>query len=162
MPKGAELGLPKARASFSPTLSELLVSHSQTVTTDQPRSRKRSAFFSSRRTFESNLCCQKSILLFGVLAFAQPGCRCQKQPWTNIATFHFGNTISGVPGRSFRCRRNRRPNECAIRLTTISGVVFLPPTRDISQDRRTGVSRSTKMPTPPLTENAFPPPCAPQ
>ena len=45
----------------------------------------------------------------------------QKQPCTKITVRYFGKTISGVPGRSFRCKRNLNPSRWAADRTTRSG-----------------------------------------
>lgn len=58
---------------------------------------------------------------FGVVAFLQPACRCQKQPLTNTTVRHFGSVRSGRPGKSFRCSRNLRPSRCAALRTSNSG-----------------------------------------
>lgn len=54
--------------------------------------------------------------------------------------------MSGVPGKSLRCRRNRYPIPCNIDLTSISGFVLEPLIRDISQLLRSGLSLSTAVP----------------
>lgn len=130
-------------ASLRIIISRLLVSHSQIVITRQPASTNSILTCWSRVTLVSNLPCQKSVRDLGVDAFEQPGCRCQKQPCTNIATRCFGKTRSGRPGRFLRCRRKRRPSAWAARRTRISGKVSLLRTRDISQERRSDVRRST-------------------
>lgn len=70
--------------------------------TRQPRRSKAREVSRSRATFRSNLLCQKPTLDLGVEALRHPACRCQKHPCTNSATRYFGNTTSGVPGRSRR------------------------------------------------------------
>ena len=119
-----------------------MVPHSQITATFQPRSSSSRCVRMSRATLASNFRVQNSTFDFGVVAFLQPGCRCQKHPCTKIAMRHRGNTMSGCPGRSFRCSRNLRPIACATFRTRISGPVSLLPTRDMSQDRRSGDNRS--------------------
>ncbi len=89
-------------ASFSRNLVSAFVSHSHTTRTFQPSSRNSRSLRLSRFTLASNFCCQKSTRVWGVLAFEQFRCRCQKQPCTKIAFLCFWNTMSGVPGRP-RC-----------------------------------------------------------
>jgi len=53
---------------------------------------------------------QKSVLVFGMLAFRHPLCWCQKHPCTKITFFLDRNTISGRPGKSAACNRYRKPS----------------------------------------------------
>lgn len=112
-----------------------LVSHSQTTSTLQPSSRSSPETRASRSTLATNLRCQNSLFDAGVVVKRQPGCRWKKQPWTKSTRPSLGNTRSGVPGRSRRCRRKRNPRRCAIRLTTSSGLVFVPRTARIMRLR---------------------------
>ena len=80
-----------------------------------------------------NFFSQNSILLFGVYAYLQSRCLCQKQPCTKITVRYLGNTISGFPGRSLRCSRNLYPELCTIERTFSSGLVSLLFIRDIFQ-----------------------------
>lgn len=59
---------------------------------------------------------------------------CQKQPLTKTTDRLAGSTISGEPGSSFRCNRNRRPAMWSAVLTQISGLVFFGPIRRIRSD----------------------------
>ena len=86
----------------SATASPSLVSHSQITITRQPSSCSASALRRSLTTFPSNLSSQNRTRVFGLVAYLQPGCRCQKHPWTMITARCFGNTRSGEPGRSRR------------------------------------------------------------
>src|SRR5579859_7068657 len=86
----------------------------------------------SRITFARNFLCQKDRFAFGVLARPQPGCRCQKHPFTNRQTRCSEKTRSGVPGRSRQCRRNGTPNAWAAAWTERSAFVFERRTRLIS------------------------------
>jgi len=122
-------------ASFFISRFSALVSHSQIIITRQPSFFKRRVFRRSRSTFRLNFSCQKASLLFGVLACLQPWCRCQKQPRTSITVLYFGSTISGFPGRSFRCSRKRYPIPCSNDLTSLSGLVFSDRIRLIFQLR---------------------------
>lgn len=125
-----------SRFSFS------FVSHPQIVRLRHPAFRSAAAFLLSLATFSSNFSIQNLTLLFGILAYRQPRCRCQKQPCTNTTVRYFGKTISGFPGNSLLCSRYRNPRACKYFLTVSSGVVFSPRTRDISQLRRFTDSRS--------------------
>ena len=81
---------------------EHLISHSHTTSTDHPASSKAALLRISRSTLDSNFFAQKSPFVLGVVAYLHPGCRCQKQPCTNIQVINLGSTISGLPGRSLR------------------------------------------------------------
>jgi len=58
---------------------------------------------------DSNFDNQNSAFVLGVVALLHPSWRCQKQPWTKTTALYLGSTISGLPGRSRRCSRNRYP-----------------------------------------------------
>lgn len=103
--------------------------------TSHPASRNCASLRASRSMLRANLSCQNSILVFGMVVFEQPRWRCQKQPWTKIAFRDAGRTMSGVPGRSRRWRRNLRPIACSNRRTTISGFVSRRPTRAMRAER---------------------------
>lgn len=136
---------PSEISRFSITDFRLLgsfVSHSQITTTFHPSFLSSALTRASRALLVANLAIQYGVR--GGVALPQPGCWCQKQPCIKTAICRRGSTKSGVPGRSRRCNRNRRPRAWAARLTRSSGVVFLPPTRDINHDRLCGVSRSVK------------------
>jgi hypothetical protein len=62
-------------------------------------------------------------------------CPCQKQPCTKIATACFGRTISGRPGMSTTCSRNRYPRRCNPLRTMRSGIVFVLRIPDIIRRR---------------------------
>lgn len=68
----------------------------------------------SRSTFVTNLAFQNSVRVFGVVQRRQPEWRCQKQPCTKTTVERRGKTMSGVPGRSRRWRRNLSPMACAV------------------------------------------------
>ena len=74
--------------------------------------------------------------------YLQPLWRCQKQPWTKMTVLYLGSTISGLPGRSFRCRRNLYPMRCSKDLTFISGFVSRFFICDMFQLRCSGEIRS--------------------
>jgi len=128
------LGVPPSR-SWS-------VSHSQIVTTCQPWRRSAAAALRSRQTFAMNFFAQNDLFDLGLYANLQPGWRCQKQPWTNMAVLYRGSTISGLPGRDFLCRRNLKPFLWRKVLTRRSGPVFAARMRDIFQLRCTFEIRS--------------------
>ena len=129
--------------SFSSRAAGFLVSHSQIIATSHPKVSSSAFTFLSRMTLASNFPSQNSMLDLGIDALLHPGCRCQKQPWMKMQRLNFRKTRSGVPGRSLRCSRYRSPKACANRLTRSSGPVFALRTRDINQERRSGVRRST-------------------
>jgi hypothetical protein len=84
--------------------SVFAVSHSHTITRLQPNALSRLPFSASRATFRLSFRVQYALLLFGFL-FLLPRRQswpCQKHPWMKTATFHFGKTKSGQPGKSFR------------------------------------------------------------
>ena len=60
------------------------VSHSQIVITRQPAARSAATVLASLKTFSSNLASQNLTRVFGIVVFAQPAWRCQKQPCTKI------------------------------------------------------------------------------
>lgn len=108
--------------------------HSQTVATLQPASIRDWRDRSSRSIFLANLSAQNSGLVEGLVAFGQPGCRCQKHPCTKTTAPNFGNTRSGLPGRSFRWIRYRSPAACSALRSLSSGRVFRPRIPDIIRD----------------------------
>jgi hypothetical protein len=69
-------------------------------------------------------------------------CPCQKHPWTNTATPNRGKMISGLPGKSRLCKRNRKPDLTNTVRTAFSGRVFLPRTAAIILDRTSDVTLS--------------------
>ena len=75
-------------------------------------------------------------------------CACQKQPLTKMTFRRDGKTMSGVPGKSRRCKRNRYPREWRTRRTATSGAVSLPRIRDInalllSGDRLSAIAQNS-------------------
>jgi hypothetical protein len=133
--------IPSARSRASS--STLRASHSQISATIQPIAWSASRAARSLSAFRSNLARQKSGRDAGIFPIGQPWWWCQKQPWTKIAIFRLGNTISGVPGKSRRCRRNRSPTACSALRTNISGLVFCPLNRAISfRDALPGLAAS--------------------
>ena len=118
--------------------SKWLTSHSHTITTFHPADNSLEQFLESLAIiFRSNLFNHHSTLVFGIVARLQPWWRCQKQPWTKITVFHFGRTISGLPGRFLSCNLKRNPLACNIFLTINSGFVFLLRIRLIFLERAT-------------------------
>ncbi len=61
----------------------------------------------SRSTLPASFARQNSARVAGSFEYLQPACMCQKHPWTKIATRLPGRTMSGEPGRSFRCSLKR-------------------------------------------------------
>jgi hypothetical protein len=76
-----------------------LSSHSQTTITRHPAARSAVSLRASRSVFAWNFTVHRSTFDDGVVAYRHAVCRCQKQPWTKIATRCFGRTRSGEPGR---------------------------------------------------------------
>lgn len=111
------------------------VSHSQMTATRHPTAFRRSCVRASRSMLSANFSAQNAARVLGVVVREQPGCRCQKHPWTKTAFRSFGKTKSGVPGRLRRWSRKRYPSACAHRRTTISGLECLLLTRAISAER---------------------------
>jgi len=121
--------------SFRASSSGFSVQHSHTVTTFHPVFRRAFWVFISRVLFSLNLLSQNFFRLFGVYAYLQFLCRCQKQPCTNTIVRCFGRTISGLPGKSFRWSEKRNPIRCNAERTVFSGFVFLSRIRPIFQLR---------------------------
>lgn len=134
------------RLKCSATASRLSVtsSHSQTIATLQPASRRRATARVSRSTFVSNLACQNGPLVFGEVALEHPGCRCQKQPWTKMTALCFGRTRSGCPGSLREWTRYRSPRRCSADLSASSGFVFLLLMPAIIEERFSGLTMSAK------------------
>lgn len=109
--------------------------HSQITAHRQLRFFRSLTVSRSRWAFRRSFFVQYSALVLGILAPLQFRCECQKQPFTNSAVLHRVKVKSGLPGRSTRCKLNRRPRACAALLTFISGVVSLDFTCAIVQDR---------------------------
>ena len=130
------------RPSRPDTLAGLRSWHSHTTTTCHPSRRRRSEILRSRRTFALNLLVQNSTLDFGKYARRQFLWRCQKQPWTRTTVAYRGSTMSGRPGSSAACRRNRKPIRHNRDRTAISGSVFCDLIRLMFQLRRCGAMRS--------------------
>jgi hypothetical protein len=59
----------------------------------------------SRRLLARNFARQNAALVFGVVAFAQAECRCQKHPWTKMTVRILAKTMSGRPGNARPCNR---------------------------------------------------------
>lgn len=130
--------MPNSRLSRTFKATKSFVSHSHTISTRQPSSCSWASFRASRATFPSNFGIQNSCRVLGVVAYLQPGWRCQKQPCTKIAVWCFDKTISGEPGRDFLWRRKRNPKECSSERTINSGFVFALPTRLMMAERESG------------------------
>ena len=114
--------------------------HSQTIATRQPAWSRSCRLRRSRSIFASNLARQNSWRVAGVVAYGQPGCRCQKQPCTKHTAPNRRNTRSGVPGSLRSCRRYRSPRVWTARRSASSGRVSLLPIPAIMRER---VARST-------------------
>lgn len=110
--------------------------HSQMVATLYPLSSARSMFLLSRSvlsfSFFAHLLSASPRTL---AAFLQPGCWCQKQPWTYTATLRPSKTRSGEPIARLPCRRYRKPRENSSFRTIISGAVSFLRIRDMFHER---------------------------
>ncbi|MNL07429.1 hypothetical protein D3C87_1281030 [compost metagenome] len=113
--------------SASISFSGLLASHSQITMTRQPKLASSTWTFWSRASFDLNLDSQKVIRDLGVLVALQPGCRCQKHPWTKTTVPRPGNERSGFPGSLGSCSLKRKPILWAARRTRSSGFVSREP-----------------------------------
>ncbi len=122
------------------------MAHSHTVRTRHPSSLSAVTARRSRATFPESLANQNAERVFGSVAFLHPPCICQKQPWTKMAIRLDGRTMSGAPGKSLRCSRNRYPDaKSNLRMAT-SGRVFLPRMPDIIRLLDSGDTTSTMVP----------------
>ena len=130
------------RFSLSSQTVFLEISHSQTTITFQPSARSCSCTFRSLAIFLSNFFCQNSRFEAGVVAYLQPGCLCQKQPFIKITVRYFGSTISGFPGYRLSFLRDLYPFENRYFLTISSGLVSFPRICDILKCRCSFVKMS--------------------
>jgi len=80
--------------------------HSQATVLDQPARCKSSRLRVSRMRFSAIFGAENSNRVLGNWPDRHPW-PCQKQPWTKIAFLRRGKTMSGLPGKSPRWRRNR-------------------------------------------------------
>ena len=109
--------------------------HCQTTSTRQPSEINSSYSRRSRSLFVSSFRVQNSTFVSGTVAFLQSACACQKHPLTKTTVFHFGRTISGLPGKSDRLSLYRNPRSNKRCLTKISGFVPFERIRDITSER---------------------------
>jgi hypothetical protein len=126
---------PNATRSAEVKSSTLLMRHPQTVRTDHPRLRRARRTRSSRFLFASIFSDQNFLRVDGSLERRHPLWPCQKHPFTKIATWRSGRIMSGVPGSCRSWRRKRIPRWRRNFWTNLSGSVFDPRTRPISQLR---------------------------
>ena len=130
--------------SFLYIFCVLAVSHSHTTRVFHPCLSSSLLTISCRLTVFWNFFVQKSCLLLGVYAYLQPGCRCQKQPWTKITALYLGKTISGQPGSLLTWIRNLYPILWSMERTITSGFVSLPLILDMFQLRFSLLNLSIK------------------
>jgi hypothetical protein len=109
--------------------------HPHTVSTVHPRLRRARRTRSSRFRFACILSAQNFLLVDGSFERRQPLWPCQKHPLTKMATWNCATIMSGVPGSSRSCRRKRILCRRRNLSTSLSGRVFDPRTRLISQLR---------------------------
>ena len=135
----------QSRKAFWRPMSALAwrVAHSHTHSTRQSSALSVSITRRSRYTLASSLSFQQSGRVAGSFAYRRSWYVCQKQPWTTMATIRPGITMSGVPGKSRRCKRNRYPNANSNRRTSSSGREFLPLMPAIIRLRSSGDTQST-------------------
>lgn len=119
-----------------------LVWHSQMVNTFHPSLLNCLIFRLSRATFPDLLVCQNSTLVAGTTRPYLHLCMWKKQPWTKIAIFLPGITMSGFPGRPVQCSLYRSPILKRSLRTTISGLVFLSRIAAMFRLRCSGVCTS--------------------
>jgi len=112
-----------------------LTRHPHTVSTVHPCLRRARRTRSSRFLFPRILSAQNFLLVDGNFERRQPLWPCQKHPLTKMATLNCGTMMSGVPGSRRSCRRKRIPWRRRNLSTSLSGKVFDPRTRLISQLR---------------------------
>ena len=117
------------------------LAHSQIVATRQPFPSKAERCLRSRSLFKVIFSLQNSRLVPGHLKRWQSW-PCQKQPCTKITALYFGNTRSGLPGRSLQYRRNRKPRRCRADRMASSGAVFVPRIPAIIRLRTSGFTMS--------------------
>ena len=86
--------------------SKLFISHSHITTTFQPSSLSFLYCSLSLLIVLLNFFSQYAMFETGIDACSHPGWRCQKQPFTKTTVLILGRTMSGFPGKSFRCNRN--------------------------------------------------------
>jgi len=115
----------------SSSASRSPVWHCQTVIAPQPELRNARRSLLSFRQFFCSFGSQNSRRVFGGRPMRHPWA-CQKQPLTKMTFCRDGKTMSGVPGKSRRCKRNLYPREWRTRRTVTSGAVSLPRMRDIN------------------------------
>ena len=99
----------------------------------------------SRAVFPLSFASQKARRVVGIVAFRHPSCWCQKHPCTKTTAKRATNTISGLPGNSFRCNENRKPIRCNKERTRFSGRVSRLRMRLMFQLRCSGVRRSIEL-----------------
>lgn len=111
--------------------------HSQTTATRKPCRESSRSVFTSRATFLSNFSFQNAEWDLGRVVIEHP-CWCQKQPFTKTTTLYRSTKMSGLPGRSRRCKRKRKPFPNSAFRTRISGFVSLEWTARIISERVIG------------------------
>ena len=142
---GQRLSHSKNARNRAASAASSFTSHSHNTRTDHPASRNVARFRSSRATFRASFAAHQSARTFGstALRHAGSGWRCQKQPRTSMIFRRPESTISGVPGKSRRCSRNRYPIRNNNRRTRRSGVVCFPATA--ARFRRLASGTSSKL-----------------
>ena len=90
-------------------------------------------------------------LVSGIVAYLQSECPCQKQPLMKMIVLYFGRTMSGLPGKSLRWSRKRKPCANKKRRTKTSGLVFLLLMCDIhfwrcSFDNTSAIKKAAELP----------------
>jgi hypothetical protein len=135
----------RSRISTSDKRPGPRIEHSQTTITRHPALRSLEIAWRSRSAFRAIFSVQKSVRVDGILHNVQPWL-CQKHPCAKITARRAGNTKSGRPGRSRRCKRKRRPLACKPLRSTISGFVSRPRIRLMFSRLCSGVKTSVILP----------------
>lgn len=141
MPPATRLLIASCRCSIAAPESARSA-HSQIVMTFQLASANADVTRESLDRLASSFSRQKPRRVVGKRKNLQFLCACQKHPLINTAACHLVSTRSGLPGRSRRYSRNRKPAECSIDRTTISGCVSLPRIPDIRRERISEITTS--------------------
>ena len=125
----------KAAPSTLPRSVTRATRHPHTVRTFSPACEEPGGPFRRVSCSHWILSAQNFLLVDGSLERRQPLWPCQKHPLTKMATLNCGTIMSGVPGSRRSCRRKRILCRRRNLSTSLSGSVFDPRTRLISQLR---------------------------
>ncbi len=110
------------------------IEHSLTTATRHRQDLRLWSTRASRSLLSEIFFCQNSVRVLGSRKSGQSW-PCQKQPWKSMTTRCLGKMISGFPGSSRACSRNRSPKRWSPDRSRISGLVFFPRMPDIMRLR---------------------------